>query len=76
MLTKVQKWEIVKGFDLRKQFFKKPSLRSATNVEVFVQEGRIVIEPRTKVRGRYDLKELVSEMPESYQVEEVDWGSI
>jgi len=43
-------------------------------VNVSVQKGRIIVEPATKVRGRYDLKELVSKMPKAYQAEELDWG--
>ena len=28
----------------------------------------------TKVRGKYDLRELVSKMPPNYQAKELDWG--
>ena len=37
-------------------------------------KGRIIVEPVTKVRGRYDLQTLVSKMPKTYKPEEQDWG--
>ena len=37
-------------------------------------EGKIIVKPITRVRGRYNLKELVSRIPERYQVKEIDWG--
>ncbi len=43
-------------------------------VNVSVQKGRIIVESATKVRGKYDLKELVSNIPQEYQAEELDWG--
>ena len=43
-------------------------------VQVSVHEGRIVVEPVTKVRGRYDLEALVSKMPKGYRAEELAWG--
>ena len=44
-------------------------------VNVSVRGRRIVVEPVKKVRGKYDLKVLVSRMPKDYRVEELDWGS-
>ena len=43
-------------------------------VNVSVENGQIIVEPLTRVRGKYDLSELVSRMPSNYQVEELDWG--
>lgn len=43
-------------------------------LSVSVEGGRIVIEPVSKVRGKYRLEDLVSRMPEEYGVEELDWG--
>ena len=33
-----------------------------------------VINNTSDVRGRYDIKKLVSQIPDDYQVKEVDWG--
>ena len=43
-------------------------------VSVSVRKGRIIVEPAATVRGRHDLKALVSRMPKGYRAEEVDWG--
>ena len=43
-------------------------------VKVSVRKGQIIVEPVIKVRGRYNLKTLVSKMPKRYQPEEQDWG--
>ena len=44
------------------------------NVSVTVENGVIIISPVKNVRGRYNLEELVSRIPEDYQAVEVDWG--
>ena len=43
-------------------------------VDVSVTKGRGIVEPASRIRGRYDLKALVSKMPEEYRPEEPDWG--
>ena len=74
MLTKIQKWGNSQGLRFTKALLHEARINVGDEVNVSIQEGRIIVEPMTKVRGRYDLKELVSRMPETYQVEEVNWG--
>ena len=74
MLTKIQKWGNSQGLRFTKALLHEARINVGDEVNVSIQEGRIIVEPMTKVRGRYDLEELVSRMPETYQVEEVDWG--
>ena len=74
MLTKIQKWGNSQGLRFTKALLHEARINVGDEVNVSIQEGRIIVEPMTKVRGRYDLKDLVSRMPETYQVEEVDWG--
>lgn len=74
MLTKIQKWGNSQGLRFTKALLHQARINVGDEVNVSIQEGRIIVEPTTKVRGRYDLKDLVSRMPETYQVEEVDWG--
>ena len=33
-----------------------------------------VAKDASKAHGRYDIKKLVTQMPDDYQVKEVDWG--
>lgn len=74
MLSKVQKWGNSQGLRLTKALLQEVQIHVGDEVNVSVQKGRIIIEPVTKVRGRYDLKELVAKMPQEYHVEEVNWG--
>ena len=74
MLSKVQKWGNSQGLRLTKTLLQEVQIHVGDEVNVSVQKGRIIIEPVTKVRGKYDLKELVSKMPQEYRAEELDWG--
>jgi len=74
MLSKVQKWGNSQGLRFTKALLQEAQINVGDEVNVSVQKGRIIIEPVTKVRGRYDLKELVSKIPQEYQAEELDWG--
>ena len=74
MLSKVQKWGNSQGLRLTKALLQEVQIHVGDEVNVSVQEGRIIIEPVTKVRGKYDLKELVSKMPQGYHAEELGWG--
>ena len=74
MLSKVQKWGNSQGLRLTKALLQEVQIHVGDEVNVSVQKGRIIIEPVTKVRGKYDLKELVLKMPQEYRAEELDWG--
>ena len=74
MLSKVQKWGNSQGLRFTKALLQEAQINVGDEVNVSVQKGRIIVEPANKVRGRYDLKELVSKIPQEYQAEELDWG--
>lgn len=74
MLSKVQKWGNSQGLRLTKALLQEVQIHVGDEVNVSVQKGRIIIEPVAKVRGRYNLKELVAKMPQEYHAEEVNWG--
>jgi len=73
MVTKVQKWGNSQGLRFPKTLLEDAQMRVGDAVQVSVQGQKIIIEPLKRVRGRYNLKELVSQMPKDYQAEEVDW---
>lgn len=75
MLTKVQKWGNSQGLRVTKALLDEARINVGDAVNVSVRKGRIVVEPVTRVRGRYDLKTLVSRMPKGYRAKELDWGS-
>ena len=73
MVTKVQKWGNSQGLRVPKTVLEDAQMKVGDTVQVSVQGRKIIIETIKQVRGRYTLKELVSQMPKDYQAEEVDW---
>ena len=74
MLAKIQKWGNSQGLRIAKTLLADAQINVGDEVEVAVNEGNIIISPRKKERGRYNLKDLVARIPEDYQADEVDWG--
>ena len=62
------------GLRFTKALLEEAQINVGDEVQVSVHKGRIVVEPVTKVRGRYDLEALISKMPKGYRAEELDWG--
>jgi antitoxin MazE len=75
MLTKIQKWGNSQGLRFTKAILEEAHIDLGDEVNVSVQRGRIVVEPVVNVRGSYDLKKLVSQIPKDARAEEVDWGA-
>ena len=74
MLTKVQKWGNSQGLRVAKSLLDEVGIHVGDEVDVSVRRGRIIVDPVSRIRGRYDLKALVSKMPDDYQPDEFDWG--
>jgi len=73
MLTKVQKWGNSQGVRFPLQVLREANIAVGDDVEVAVQEGRIVVTPSGRIRGRYRLEDLVARMPEGYEPVEAGW---
>ena len=74
MLTKLQKWGNSQGVRFTKAILDEAQIRVGDQVNVSVRKGQIIVEPVRTVREKYDLKELVSKLPEDYRTGETDWG--
>ena len=74
MLTKVQKWGNSQGLRVTRALLDEAGIHVGDEVDVSVRRGRIIVEPVSRIRGRYDLKDLVSKMPKEYRPDELDWG--
>ena len=74
MVTKVQKWGNSQGLRVTKEILEEAQIGVGDEVKIVVRKGRIIVEPLSKIRGKYSLEKLVSQMPKGSQVEEVDWG--
>ena len=75
MLTKIQKWGNSQGLRIPKTILEEVDIHVGDQVKISVQAGKIIVEPVNKVHKRYDIKELVAQMPANYQAKEIDWGS-
>ncbi len=74
MLSKVQQWGNSQGIRIPKSLLHDSQIQVGEEVEISVQEGKIIIEPVKKIHGRYDIKELAAKMPKDYKPQEEDWG--
>jgi len=74
MHTKIQKWGNSQGLRLAKNVLEDAHLGVGDEVDVAVQDGIIVVAPTKRIRGRYHLEDLVSQIPTDYHASEVNWG--
>ena len=74
MVTKVQKWGNSQGLRVARAILEEAQIAVGDEVKLSVRRGQIIIEPTTKVRGKYNLKKLVAKIPRGYRAAEVDWG--
>jgi len=75
MVTKVQKWGNSQGIRVSLRLMEEANIAVGDEVDVTVQEGRIIVTPSERIRGRYRLADLVARMPEDYEPSEEDWGA-
>ncbi|PZU99951.1 MAG: transcriptional regulator/antitoxin, MazE [Pseudanabaena sp.] len=75
MLVKVQKWGNSQGIRLSREVLAEANILVGDALEIVTTKEQIVIKPVRKIRGKYDLKDLVSQIPSNYKVQEEDWGS-
>ena len=74
MVTKVQNWGNSQGLRLAKQVLEDVHISVGDDVNVTTRDGVIVISPVKRIRGKRDLRELVSRIPRNYKAGEMDWG--
>jgi antitoxin MazE len=74
VLTKVQKWGNSQGVRVPLRLLEEAKIALGDEVDVLVEEGRLVISPSQRIRGRYRLEDLVARMPSDYEPVEEDWG--
>ncbi|MFN9053916.1 MAG: transcriptional regulator/antitoxin, MazE [Pseudanabaena sp.] len=60
---------------LSKEVLAEANILVGDALEIITTKEQIVIKPVRKIRGKYDLKDLVSQIPSNYKVQEENWGS-
>ncbi|MCF6148292.1 MAG: AbrB/MazE/SpoVT family DNA-binding domain-containing protein [Candidatus Kuenenia sp.] len=74
MITKLQKWGNSQGIRISMDLLKEAHLNIGDEVEVKVSDEKIIIETLHKVRGKYDIHNLVKKIPGGYKSKETVWG--
>jgi antitoxin MazE len=75
MVTKVQKWGNSQGIRFPLRLMQEANIAIGDEVDVTVEQGRIIVVPSERIRGRYRLEDLVARMPEGYEPSEEGWGA-
>ena len=75
MLVKVQKWGNSQGIRLSKEVLAEANILVGDELEIISTKDQLVIKPVRKIRGKYQLQDLVSQIPQDYKPQEEDWGS-
>lgn len=75
MLTKIQKWGNSQGVRVPLKLLEEIKIAVGDEVDVAVQEGRIIVSPSQRIRGKYRLEDLLAQMPKDYEPIEEDWGA-
>ena len=74
MITKVQKWGNSHGLRLTKQVMTDADIDTGDDVHIEVRDGAIIISPVRRVRGRYDLSDLVKGLTPDDRPVDTGWG--
>ena len=74
MLTKIQKWGNSQGFRIPKSVLENVHLIIGDNVDIQVDNGKIVLIPTNKIRNRFNINELVSSKIDKDG--ELEWGKV
>jgi antitoxin MazE len=74
MTTKVQKWGNGQEIRFPLKLMQEANIAVGDEVDVTVQQGRIIVMPSERIRGKYRLEDLVARMPEDYEPSEENWG--
>ncbi len=75
MLTRIQKWGNSQGVRFPRKILEEVKIAVGDEVDVIVLDGRIIVGPSERIRGKYRLEDLVAQMPEDYAPKEEDWGA-
>jgi antitoxin MazE len=73
MPTKIQKWGNSQGLRIPRGILEKARISVGDEVEILLEDDVIVVRPIKRIRGRYNLAQLLAEIPENYTAEELDW---
>lgn len=74
MLTKIQKRGNSQGIRIPKNLLENSHIEIGEEVNISTVDGKIIVESTNKIRGKYDIRNLVRKMPKGSKPKEEDWG--
>ena len=74
MHTKIQKWGNSQGLRFPKHILQEAHIDIGDELNISVSNGKIIIEPINNIKNKYSISELISQMPNNYSSNELDWG--
>jgi antitoxin MazE len=74
MISKIQKWGNSQGIRFPKAILEQSQITVGDFVEISSKKGQIIIKPKSKIKGKYVLKDLIKQIPRDYKAHEIDWG--
>ena len=75
MITKVRIWGNSPGLQLSDELLADAGINLGDEVDVRVENGKIVITKTPLIRGKYKIDDLVAQIPPGFRPEPCDWGA-
>ncbi len=73
MTATISKWGNSQGLRFPKDIMKELNLSAGDKMKIFIQNHKIILEPIRQSRKKYNIKELVQQIPPEYKpYEELD----
>lgn len=70
MTAKISKWGNSQGLRMPKDIMEKLHLHIGDDVELKIENDKVIIEPIKKEKKKYNLDELIAKMPKNYVAKE------
>ena len=74
MPVKLQKWGNSQGIRPARHVLEHAKIRVGDELDITVRDGCIIVVPLKRIRGKVNLRELVSRIPAGRAAAETDWG--
>lgn len=73
-ISKIQKWGNSQGIRIPKYILDKAEIREGDNVEITLEDNKIIIFQPKRVLKQYTISELFKDYKGGYKPDEQDWG--
>ncbi len=67
MTTTISKWGNSQGLRFPKKILEELNLSIGDKIKLLIQDNKIILEPIKKSRKKYDINELVKQIPSDYK---------